>query len=118
MKPETLCGVIQTDGTPCLRPRGAYVHEPGVSWHHEYLPKEETMPIPRDMETIADLVRRAKEKEAARLSAPVRSFRIRVTPPMAELGLVDGDILYLHADGTLTLEIGTEIKGGIDRGAR
>lgn len=33
------------------------------------------MPIPRDMETIADQVRRAKEDEAARLSAPVRAFR-------------------------------------------
>ena len=84
---------------------------PKPSVNHKY--EEETMPIPRDMETIADQVRRAKEDEVGTASTPpVRTFRVRVTPPMAELGLIDGDILHLHADGTLTLEIGTEVFRG------
>lgn len=108
----------------CVQPRSSAIHQPpedGCAWpdaHHPYAPSEETMPIPRDMETIADhpraagrRVRRAKEDEAARLSAPVRAFRIRCPGDQA-IALVDGDILHLHADGSLTLEIGTEVFRG------
>lgn len=92
------CRFMIDGETICDMPETAAVHHHNSTWCEDK---------PWDHEESGPCHRFRGEGEVGTASVPpVRTFRVRV------LGLMDGDILHLHADGSLTLEIGTEVFRG------